>query len=301
MNQTQKQKCVFLFIVALAISAFLPLAVATNDMGENDFFMWGYPSGFTQDYTFNKTQVYPYSYNQTYVGGLIDINSGYGSYDLYSNISYTNGTLFNGLYSVWVGWQTNDLSLAIQFDKRQLFYSDIIDETVTYSSGFSGPADTDVYTFGTILPEASTQDSPPASTYLPVTVEFMNSTLGIDFEVHFLFVCDEFNGTFEIISPTITPPPFNFDLGSSTFGDLASNWVNLIVYAIGLFLSMIGIVVLMKQPGAWMPALIFFVVGFFACLASWLSLYSLVGWSVMVIVSFVMFYGSTKQKIAVER
>jgi hypothetical protein len=296
------KKIVPLFlIVFLALSMFLPIlnTSAANLSTNIAYFCWG---GFNADaeenYVYNKTRVYPYSINGQIYSQNIKINSGDDmAYGIYANISYPNSTLFLGDYYVWSGYQSNNINQALDFSIGNLLADGVINAEDMYYSGWSGPSDTDVYSFYFDVPAMS--DGWTSRSYYGILVNYVNASTGIDDEVVFLFVIDDYWGTDTITLGGTVPPSFNVTWGDSDtlLTSLSEgNYTPTLTYFVALILSFIGIVVLMKAPQAWLPALFMLGIGFVLALAIWTSLFSLIGWSLIMIITPIFTYSGGKQK-----
>jgi len=278
------------FLLASIFALTIPNVSAVNIAGSNQYYLWG---GFTDEdwnhvestyYVHNGTVCTPY-YNGSYqVGGTVYVDSHYMDYTFYGNITYADLTLFQGEYTVYLGQQSNLISYAIDFSSNYIWDSGSITLEDMYYSGYSGPADPNVFSWFSNLPPFSTTQG---TTYMGIKYNFVNATAGVNYNVIYLMVIDGYLGQDAFGTPTAS---FSPDWGSSELIDLIANPWLLVAFIVGLCISVIGLVVLMKASGAWMAGLFLVAFGFILTLAAWTSLYALVGWALCVIISPIFLY-----------
>lgn len=283
---------VFLIVFLLASLSCLTVASAQTEVLEwQSLVFYGFPSGNTVDYVYNETAVFPYRMGDSLVGGVVYINSEHSDYTIYGNITYANGTAFTGTYNVWSGYQSNTLSYALTWTDT-LTDSGVVDDTLYYS-GWGAVGD---YNFWTTVPEMSFINN--VSSYFGLKIDFLNATAGVNFSVIMLFVIDNFYGTFEAGGDATPTPTFDVTWGS---GSAPTTWIGFAVYGVGLLLTFIGLVILMKAPAGWMPALFLIAVGLVVALSQWVSIYGLVGWALIVLISPVFLYSGSKGQTGVSK
>jgi hypothetical protein len=290
----QKMGTIFLtvFLVATLFAVYAPTANAVNIGGNNQYYLWG---GFTDEdgnhitsirgYDHNGTICIPYINGSTQIGGAVNVDSHYMDYTFYGNITYADGTLFQGTYTVYLGQQSNDISYAIDFSSTYIWDNGAIDLVDTYYSGYSGVHDTNVFTWFSNLPPFSTLEG---TTYLGVKYNFVNASAGVNYNVVYLFVIDGYLGQ-DAFSNVPTPT-------SIVWGGAAAptTWQGFTVYGIGLLLTFISLVLLMKVTAAWMPALFLLAIGLVVTMSAWTSLFGLVGWAMVILISPVFLYSGNK-------
>jgi hypothetical protein len=237
-------------------------------------------------YSYNNTIVYPYYENNIQVGGTVKINSDAQQYDFMANISYVNGTLFAGTYNVYGGFASNVISTALNFQDNTLIESGVVDPNGDFvSNGFDTEGNYFDFYFGVPVGDISVFEY--SSTFYGIKFQFINSTAGVNTTAEYLFILDDYLGNnAEYGDPTPTPS-FTISWGSGT---VPTSWTTILAYAVGLTLSFIGLVVLMKVPAGWMPALFMIAVGLVVSMAAWTSIYGLAGWSLIVLISPVFLY-----------
>ncbi len=97
-------------------------------------------------------------------------------------------------------------------------------------------------------------------------------------------------------TPAITPSPTPYGGFTFDFNAFIMSGTALAILFLGIIFVILGILLMMKVNGAWMPATILIVIGFFACILSQPNLMGLVGFALAAICATVFGYTGTGKK-----